>query len=102
MTTADGSGRYLIISSAAVNAAVRDVVREAAKQGTRPLVLAALRTIMMRLQTDPLVFGEPLRRLSNLNMELRAGGVQPVLVSYAVHEARHLVFVQRIQIISDA
>jgi hypothetical protein len=56
-------------------------------------VLEAARAILARLESDPLEFGEPLRRLHELQLEKRVGAERPLVVTYAVDEQRRLVYV---------
>lgn len=73
---------------------------EAAQTGKGPQFLAALRQIIQRLQTDPLTFGEPQYRLPALKLSLRHAVVSPLVVDYAVHEDRPLVFIRGFKILS--
>ncbi len=62
--------------------------------------MAAYREIVRRLQRDPLVFGEELYALPALQLKVRTAAVHPIVVDYAVHEQRKLVFIQGFKVMS--
>jgi hypothetical protein len=67
---------------------------EAAQAGKGHRFIAALRQITERLRTDPLVFGEPQYRLPALKLLVRQAVVGPLVVDYAVHDEKPLVFIR--------
>jgi hypothetical protein len=73
---------------------------EAIQAGRGAQFLAAFRQIMERLQKDPLVFGEPLYHLPSLQLLVRQAVVLPLVVDYAVHEDRRVVFIRGIKVLS--
>ena len=52
-----------------------------------------LRDINTRLEWIPLDFGEPLRDFGHLGIKEHIGVLAPLVVKYAVDEARHIVYV---------
>jgi hypothetical protein len=73
---------------------------EAIQKGRGAQFLAAFRQIVERLRKDPLVFGELLYHLPALQLAVRQGIVLPLVVDYAVHEDRRLVFIRGIKLLS--
>jgi hypothetical protein len=74
--------------------------QDAMTHGIGEHFLTAFRYILLRLRTDPLVFGEALCRLPVLELAVRQAIVSPLVVDYAVHEERLLVFVRGFKILS--
>jgi hypothetical protein len=62
--------------------------------------LTALRQIVQRLRTDPLTFGEPQYGLPALHLVVRHAIVAPLVVDYAVHTERPLVFIRGFKLLS--
>jgi hypothetical protein len=56
--------------------------------------LSALRRIIERLQKEPLTLGEPLYRLPALGLLVCQAVVDFVVVDYAVHDQKPLVFIR--------
>lgn len=52
-----------------------------------------MRDIDVRLRWVPLDFGEPLRELTELGLQEYIGTIAPLVVTYAVDEARRIVYV---------
>ena len=88
-------GSIQVVYSAAVQAALRDLITQALQQGNElgQKALAAVRAIDARLRTDPRGFGEPCYHLSEMRLEVRLAVVLPLSVTFAVHEEKPLVFV---------
>jgi hypothetical protein len=63
-------------------------------------LLAALRTIVERLQRQPHTFGEPLYRLPALRLMVYQAAVAPLIVVYGVHEEQPHVFIRSVQTLS--
>ena len=80
--------------SAAIGRQLKNLQRDAARAGFGPEFNAALHAIVIRLENDPDVFGEPLNRLPALRMQLRHGGIAPLFIHYGVCEDRPLVFLR--------
>ncbi len=79
---------------------VKQHYHEAAAAGTGQRLSAALRRIVSRLQKDPFSFGEPLYRLTTLNLQVRKGVIAPVAVIYGVHDELPLVLISGFKVLS--
>jgi hypothetical protein len=86
--------RYKIEMAVSAKKQLLAMHRKRAEAGTGTAVVAAFRKIIERLQTDPLVFGELSYRLPALQLQVRQGGIRPLVVNYAVHETQPLVFIR--------
>ncbi len=96
VTTPNGSaGHFRVVYSKTVLMALGDLLARARAVGQLDEVASAVRTIHGSLQTQPLVFGEPLYTLPNLGLRARQGSVRPLVVTYTVDEERRLVYVVR-------
>jgi hypothetical protein len=101
--TSRGNGHpvpYEVILSGAVAAIVKQLHAQAMHLGTGPRFVAAFREIIERLHEDPLAFGEPQYRLPALHLLVCQGVVAPLIVDFAVHEDRPLVFVRGFLLLS--
>jgi hypothetical protein len=101
--TTQGDGqpvRYDVTLSGAARAILEQLSAQARQAGTGPQFLAALREIGERLRKDPLGFGEPRYRLPALRLLVCKGIVAPLVVDFAVHEDRPLVFIRGFQLLS--
>ena len=91
---ARGPRLYRIESSAATRASLREIIREAFRQGIGDEVCRLARKIMARLATDPLIYGEPLHRLRHLELEIRVAIESPLAVRYGVDPKRRVVYIK--------
>ena len=94
------AGPYDVRMSALTRGVVRRLHRQALQAGTGHRFLAAFREIIGRLHNDPLTFGEPIYRLPVLELLVRHAVLLPIVVDYAVHEDRPLVFVRGFKVLS--
>jgi hypothetical protein len=92
--------RYDLSMSGATRAVLVQLALQAKRAGTGQQFLAALREIGKRLREDPLNFGEPLYRLPALQLLVCQGAISPLLVDFAVHEERPLVFIRNFRLFS--
>ena len=92
--------RYDVRMSQQNKARLQQLHLEAAQAGKGKPFVEAFRTIVERLQTDPLNFGEPLYRLPALRLLVRQGAVLPIVVDFTVHEDRPLVFIRGFKVLS--
>ena len=72
---------------------MRDLLVRAGAMGRFAEVAQALRGIHQRLEWIPLDFGEPLQDFHNLGLKEFIGVMRPLVVKYAVDEARGIVYV---------
>jgi hypothetical protein len=62
--------------------------------------LSAIKTIIGRLYSDPEDFGEPLYDLKHLKLQIRAGSIAPLQVTYGLNKQQRIVFVKDILVLS--
>lgn len=86
--------RYTIHMSGLIGKWLKATHRQQAEAGKGKAFVAALRRIVARLESEPLVFGEPRYRLPALQLLVRQGAVLPLVVNYAVHEVQPLVYIR--------
>jgi len=101
--TSPGNGQsapYRVSMSQQTKAVLKQLHGQAAQTGTGHEFLAALRQILEHLRSAPLTFGEPHYRLPALQLLVRQGVVSPLVVDYAVHEDRPLVFIRGFKVLS--
>jgi hypothetical protein len=96
----NGAVGYRVIYPENVRQQVRAMRSSIQDTAARRRFDAAVQTIHQRLRNDPLVFGEPVKHLDHAQLAHRVGGVSPLLVRYAVHDLRPLVFVVEIVLLS--
>ncbi len=101
--TTQGNGQsvpYDVRMSAQTRTVLQGLHRQAIEAGTGQRFLAAFRQIVERLRQDPLAFGEALYRLPALQLQVRQAVVLPLVVDYAVHEDRPLVFIRGFKVLT--
>ena len=64
-------------------------------------MLSPIRRIWQQLSLNPVEFGEPLYRLPALRLQVRHGAVGPLLIHFAVHENRPLVFIKSVTLLPE-
>jgi hypothetical protein len=79
---------------------IRQIQRQAEHEGRGPDALAALRRVYQRLRREASDLGEPTYRLPGLRLQMRTCAVGPLLVDFAVHEDRPVVFVKGMKLLS--
>lgn len=93
-------GAYRVLMSEEIRSEVRRKYLEAQQRGTGQQFIHAFRQITQRLRTDPLIFGEPQYRLLALKLSVRQAVVAPIVVDYAVHEERPVVFIRVFKVLA--
>ena len=96
----NGSRRFEVHCSGLVANSLKDLQREATQQGQGKSFLAALRTVIRRLEMDPHSVGEALYRLPVLRIEVRVHLTHPLAISFGVCEDRPLVFIREVKLLS--
>jgi hypothetical protein len=93
---------FRVSYSGAVRAQLRLLVEEAAQQDRNfaVAVLAAAKPIDARLRAGPRDFGDPHFTLQGLELDIRVAVIQPLAVTYAVHQQEAIVLVQRFTLLS--
>jgi hypothetical protein len=87
-------GTYQVHCSGAIANHLKQVQRRAKIEGRGPEVLSAIRRIWHSLSYDPLELGEPMYRLPGMHLEVRQVALGPLLIYFAVHDQRPLVFIK--------
>jgi hypothetical protein len=90
----NGGPTYQVDYSGAVGAALRRLYRRAKQRGQGKQFTAAFREILASLRTKPLTVGEPLYSLPGLQLQVRTIVVAPLLLDFAVHEERRIVWIK--------
>jgi hypothetical protein len=99
--SANDGGRFEVHCSGFIAKTLKQLQRRAKAQGRGEEVLAAIRSIWRKLSDDPLEFGEPLYRLPALRLRVRHGAVGPLLLYFAVHEDKPLVFIKGVTLLPE-
>ena len=84
---------YRVIYSGAYRDELRNLLRRAVPKGRSVEIRLAATDVHTRLEWIPLDFGDPLRDYVDLDLQERIGTIPPLVVTYAVDEARRLVYV---------
>ena len=92
-------GPYKVDCSGVVAKALKQIQKQANKEGRGKQVLSAVLQIWKRLTNDPMNFGEPLFRLPVLKMQVRHGAVRPLFVEFTVCEDKPLVFIKGVKLL---
>jgi hypothetical protein len=71
----------------------RQLLIRARAAGRYAEIAQIIQGINTRLKWIPLDFGDPLRDFPDLGIQLRFGPLPPLVVTYGVDEARHIVYV---------
>jgi hypothetical protein len=102
MVSAMGGGHYpyQLHISAALGERVRQLQRQASREGRGREYLEAIRTVVERLRTDPTEFGEPLYRLRALRVQVRSASVRPLFIDFGVCEDLPLVFLKSVKLLA--
>ncbi len=93
------SRTFSVTMSAGTARALKEFHLQAIARGNGTKFLGAFRSIEKRLRTDPLEFGESLYRLPALELIVCQAVVSPIVVDYAVHKERLLVFIKGFKIL---
>jgi hypothetical protein len=80
--------------------ALREIQRQAAREGRGEAVLAAFRQIAHQLQHNPLHLGGLLYRLPALRMQIRSVAIRPLVVDFGVCDDQPLVFLRAVKLLS--
>lgn len=90
---AKGVPPYRIGYSGRCREATRQLLVRAMTTGLFAQIAQAVRELHRRLEWIPLDFGEPLKDLVQLGIQIRVGTVPPLVVRYGVDEERRIVHV---------
>jgi hypothetical protein len=95
----NGGLHHDVYCSGAVAKSIRDVQKQALKQGRGQAMLDAFRQAVQRLHSNPRDFGEALFRLPALRMEVYTAVVRPITIDFAVCTDRPLVFIKGVKLL---
>jgi hypothetical protein len=94
-------GPYRIINFSAVTDTIKALYAQARVMGTEEPLRNCLAGIQQRLETEPVVFGEPLYNLYAMGLQVRVGLFPPLSVRFAVDEERRIVYVSALVLLGD-
>jgi hypothetical protein len=94
-----GEPRYQVHHSQAIDASLRQLQREAIRQGQEQAFISAFRRIVRAIQKDPNNVGEPLYRLPGLHLQVRTV-VAPLAIDFAVSENSPDVYIKSGKLLS--
>jgi hypothetical protein len=84
---------FRVVYSERCREQTRHLLTRAAAQGRFTEIAHVVREINTRLEWIPLDFGDPLHDLVHLGLREHVGVLPPLVVTYAVDEARRIVYV---------
>lgn len=96
MSTSNGAQGYEVSYLAPVHAALKEWKELAVRLGLRAIFAAALKEMEDRLHHDPREWGDPLRDLRGMDATYFRHYGPVLVVTYAVHNVRPVVFVQQV------
>ena len=70
--------------------------------GKKAEFLVALKTIYQKLTTEPLTWGDPSYSLPQLGLQVYQRVCSPLHVAYAVDEARRIVYIKKLTLLSSS
>lgn len=100
-STGNGTGHFQVLCSKAVARSLRALQRRASQQGRGKAVLAAFRRVVGMLRRNPTSVGEPLFHLPALRMQIRCVVIGPLVLDFAIHEDRPVVFIKGAKLLSQ-
>jgi len=89
----EGTPPYRVVYSGLCREETKQLLAHARANGRFTEVAQAVRDIHTRLEWIPLDFGEPLRDLKQLGIQVRIGTIPPLVVRFGADQNRHLVYV---------
>jgi hypothetical protein len=99
MTPDTPAPRYRIVAGAEVMARIRVLAERAAGLRRGMWFADILRTLWDSLRADPIGWGDPYRRLPNLDLLLCLRVLEDFAVHYGVHEAERVVWLQESKLV---
>jgi hypothetical protein len=99
---AAGDGGYQVQCSKAVGDPLRELQRQATRQGQGQAFVAAFRRIVGALRQNPTWAGEPLYRLPKLRLQVRTFVIIPLAIDFAVSEDHPQVYIKSGKLLSSS
>jgi hypothetical protein len=100
-SSANGDPLFQLEFSGRIAQALRQLQRQASREGRGKAFLLALRKAVEQLRNHATEFGEPLYRLPALRMQVRCAVIRPLGIHFAVCEDRPLVFIKAVKLLSE-
>jgi hypothetical protein len=94
-------GPFRVVLSASIAQGIRQLQRQASREGRGEEFLAAIRKLVDQLAHDPNEFGEPLYRLPGLRLRVRCAAIAPLGVHFAVHEELPFVVISSVKLMAQ-
>jgi hypothetical protein len=94
-------GAFQVHCSGDIAKLLKSLQKRASKEGRGEEMIAAFEHIVYRLRHDPASFGEPLYQLPALQMDIRLGVVQPLVIHFGLSKDQLLVFI-KVHLLSKA
>lgn len=85
---------FEVSMSFATRELLRGAFNAARSDGRGADFVTALRTMLNRLQSNPIEFGEELFDLRSLNLTVKIAVVLPIVVEFGLYTERRLVFIR--------
>jgi hypothetical protein len=98
-TAGNGQPRFQVHLSGKIAQTVRLLPEQAMQEGRAPAFVIAFRSMTQRLLNSPMDFGEPLYHLPALKLQVRHALIGPLVVYFAVHQHRPLVFLKELTLL---
>jgi hypothetical protein len=97
--TTNGDALYEFATNAEHRKLMRTWAQRASRKGISAKYAAALKMIYRQLTTVPSTWGDPCNRLVHLGLTVYHRVYAPLYVSYAVDEARRIVYVKTLSVL---
>src|SRR5260370_19146269 len=94
-----GDRPYRVECAALVAASIRALFQRASQRDKGESFVTALMQIQERLQSNPHEFGEPLKSLAELQLEIRVAAINPLVVNYGAHDDQRDVVLQGVHLL---
>jgi hypothetical protein len=92
---------YHVVYSGQVRKKLKEILRKAKIVGKLQRFAQAVVAMDKRLRGDPLGLGELTGTLKWLKLPLHVGFIRPLMIEFAVHEEKRIVFVRKIEEVTN-
>jgi hypothetical protein len=100
-SSTNGEPPYRVVISQAIAEEVARLQHRASQEGRGEQFLLALQTISDALIHRPRELGEPLYQLNALRLNVRHVAIHPIVIHFAVHKDRPLVFIKAVDLLPE-
>ncbi len=94
-------GSYRVLSSQKIAKDFRRLYQQASLEGRANAFMSAAHRIGHMLIQAPFELGEPLYRLPALQLQVRHCAIGPLLIHFAVHDDKPLVFIKSVALLPE-